>query len=90
MVGESEIGGALFNAAVVVGALGALRRAVDIPDRFTPLLSIATGIGLASLGKVAELEALQDATWGFVLMAGFMSGLTASGLWSGFKSTVGK
>ena len=77
----------LAGAGFVLALVAAFRQAFVLPDRFTPLLSI--GIGIAwNLGLRAADVTTQG--WGAAAVLGVMSGLAASGLWSGGKSVLGK
>jgi len=87
MENEALIG--LAGAGIVLGLLSALRQAIPIPGRFTPLLAIAVGIGWNVGLKAAEIA---DSTYEFAAILGILSGLSASGLYSyGVKkATAGK
>lgn len=66
---------------IIIG-LTELAKRLGLPARFAPLISLALGIGLATL-----------AAGGFTavaLVGGVFLGLSASGLWSGVKSVGGK
>lgn len=81
---EALIG--LAGAGVVMALVAAIRQAVAIPDRFTPLLAIAMGIAWNAGLKAAE--ATDDIAWGAIVMLGILSGLAASGLWTGGKAVT--
>lgn len=68
--------------AVIVG-LVQVAKGAGLPTRFAPLLSVVLGVGglivLTMFKPIAE-----------VIFAGLVVGLTACGLYSGVKTTVGK
>lgn len=70
-----QIGQALVLAPFVVGLVGAVK-AVGLQSRFAPLASLGIGVGLALLLNAHPL-------------VGIIAGLSASGLYSGVKATVG-
>ena len=74
----------LFGVAgvpLVLALVEVLKRAFDPPPRWTPLLSLAVGIGLnLSLGMGLLHLAPGDA-----LLSGVVVGLAASGLYSGAR-----
>ena len=85
MEAEALVG--LAGAGIVLALLAAVRQAFVLPDRFTPLLAIALGL-VWNLGlRAAEVA---DGAWGASAILGVLSGLSASGLWSGGKSTLGR
>ncbi len=76
-----------FSPLVIVAipvALGIVEaiKALNLPSRFAPIVSIAVGILLVTL--VPEL------TWQATIAQGIIVGLAASGLWSGGKATINK
>lgn len=85
MEGEVLVG--LAGAPVVMALVQALRQAVVLPDRFTPALSLALGlawnVGLRAAG-------LTEANYGISAILGVLSGLSASGLYSGGKAALGR
>jgi len=84
---ESEALIGLAGAGVVMGLVAAVRQAVNIPSRFTPILSIGLGIGWNVALRGAELG---DAAWGATVILGVLSGLSAAGLYSGGKAMSGQ
>lgn len=70
-----------FSTVAIILALTELAKRVGVPTQFAPLVSLALGIGLAFL--VAGLTVDNFVT-------GLILGLSASGLWSGTKSVLGK
>lgn len=85
MENEALIG--LAGAGIVLGLVSALRQAIEIPDRFTPLLAIGMGVAWNVGLRGAEVS---EATWAFAAILGVLSGLSASGLYSGGKSVAGR
>lgn len=69
--------------AVIVGIVEAIKRATGMPSKFAPLASIALGI-LAMVAFADFVVTAQD------VFAGVIVGLSASGLYSGTRATVGK
>lgn len=65
---------------VVIGVVAAIRQTGFVADRFAPLASIAVGM-VASLLFPAS-------TIGLTVLAGIVIGLSASGLYSGTKTTM--
>ena len=84
---ESEAVVGLAGAPVVLGLVAAVRQSVNLPDRWTPLLSLA--LGIVWNVSLRALEAT-NAEWGATVVLGVLSGLSASGLYSGGKSTAGR
>jgi hypothetical protein len=70
-------------APLVVGLVEALRRVVSFEARSLPAAAIVIGVALGILTKGAN-------TWEQAIIAGIITGLTASGLYSGVKATVGR
>ena len=93
---ESEIGelvavGGLAGAGVVLALVEVLRRTVGeriIKDRFTPILSIGMGIGLNSLIKLDTAVGVEETTWLGTVLLGLLTGLAASGIYSGTRSVM--
>ena len=56
-------------------------KALKLPSRFSPLASLAIGIGLIAL--------LPELSWQATVAQGLIVGLAASGLWSGSKAIAG-
>ena len=73
----------LTLSAIVIAITEALKRGLAIPSKFQPLLAIALAVGL---GGTAGFWGWTDLTLGDALLAG----LTACGLWSSTKATLGK
>ena len=84
---ETEAIVGLAGAGVVMGLVAAVRQAVNIPARFTPILAIGLGIGWNLALKGAEFG---DAGWGATAILGVLSGLSAAGLYSGGKAVAGQ
>ena len=90
---ESELIGVagLAGAGVVLALVEVLRRTVGkniIADRFTPILSIAFGIGLNAVIKLDSAIDVEETTWLGTILLGIMTGLAASGIYSGGKSVM--
>lgn len=83
MEGETLVG--LAGAGIVLALVAAVRQALTIPDRFTPLLSIALGLAWNVGLRAAEFT---DASWGSAAILGVLSGLAASGLWHQGKTVL--
>ena len=81
---ESLMG--LAGAGVVMALVAASRQAVAIPDRFTPLLAIAMGVAWNAALKLSAAD--YEIEWGATVIMGVLSGLAASGLWTGGKSVA--
>ena len=93
---EGEIGelvaiGGLAGAGVVLALVEVLRRTVGeriIKDRFTPVLAIGIGIGLNALIKLDSAVGVEETTWVGTVLLGILTGLAASGIYSGGKSVM--
>ncbi|KKL63681.1 hypothetical protein LCGC14_2172670 [marine sediment metagenome] len=83
MENEALVG--LAGAGIVWSLVGVFRRTFAIPDRFIPLLALATGIAWNVGLKGAEVS---DATWGVAIIFGVLGGLAATGFESGKKNVV--
>ncbi len=91
---ESEVGelvavGGLAGAGIVLALVEVLRRTIGtniLTDRFTPLLSIAFGIGLNAVIKLDNAVNVEETTWLGTVLLGIMTGLAASGMYSGGKA----
>jgi predicted RND superfamily exporter protein len=81
---EALIG--LAGAPVVLALVAAVRQAVNLPTRFLPLLAVALGVAWNLGLKGADVP---DINWGTAAILGVLSGLSASGLYSGTKATAG-
>ncbi len=94
---EAEIGelvavGGLAGAGVVLALVEVLRRTVGeriIKDRFTPALAIAVGIGLNCLIKLDTTVGVEETTWLGTVLLGVLTGLAASGIYSGGRTVMG-
>ena len=67
--------------AIVVGLVEAIKRATNLDSRFTPLVSIIFGVSIMSAVGVDTVT--------MNIFEGVIVGLTASGLYSGTKATLG-
>lgn len=93
---ESEIGelvavGGLAGAGIVLALVEVLRRTIGediIKDRYTPILSIGIGIGLNSLIKLDTAVGVEETTWLGTMLLGILTGLAASGIYSGGRSVI--
>ena len=88
---ESELIGVagLAGAGIVLALVEVLRRTVGtniIKDRVTPILSIAFGVGLNALIKLDTAIDVEETSWLGTILLGIMTGLAASGMYSGGKS----
>jgi hypothetical protein len=64
----------------IIIAIVAIAKQTGLPSRFAPALSLILGVSLFALfSPVVDSEAIFE---------GIISGLTASGLWSGVKATI--
>lgn len=70
-----------FSTVAILIALVELVKKVGLPTQFAPLASLALGIGLSFLAAGVSVDNL---------VVGLVLGLSASGLWSGTKSVLGK
>lgn len=68
------------SAVAIITALVELIKRMGIPSRFAPIFAIAFGVGFSSL-IVGDINT--DS-----IVTGLISGLAASGLWSGAKAVV--
>ena len=91
MEAEALVG--LAGAGIVMGLVAVIRRAVDgllsadRLDRLTPLAAVTLGIAW----NVAVKAGMGlEWSWGATALVGVLSGLSASGLWSGGKSVAGQ
>ena len=88
-LGELVAIGGLAGAGVVLALVEVLRRTIGeriIKDRFTPILSIGMGIGLNSLIKLDTAVGVEETTWLGTILLGVLTGLAASGIYSGGKA----
>lgn len=89
MAGELITVGGLAGAGVVLALVEMLRRTVGeriIKDRFTPALAIGFGIGLNVLIKLDTAVGVEETTWLGTVLLGILTGLAASGLYSGGRT----
>jgi len=75
------------NAALVAAVLGLTEvcKQVGMPSRFAPLAALVFGIILAFLAGIAQ--GMHD--YPTLALEGVVTGLAASGLWSGPRNLVG-
>ncbi len=66
---------------VLIGIIEAIKRSLGLNTRYVPLLSLGLGIILAWLANsfIVNVD---------VISGGLVTGLIASGLWSGTKKTL--
>lgn len=76
----------IILGAIVVGIVQVFKNSFNIPARFIPLLTMILTFGIIALNLYIENLPI---TWE-VLQNGFIVGLSALGLWSGTKATIGK
>lgn len=76
----------IILGAIVVGIVQVLKNSFNIPSRFIPLLTMILTFGIIALNLYIENIPI---TWE-VLQNGFIVGLSALGLWSGTKASIGK
>lgn len=74
-------------APITIGVVEVLKRATHLAERFAPLAAIISGVALAYLVVAAGVVVAPLTPPGIVL-CGLLSGLVASGLYSGVKATV--
>lgn len=90
-MGSELIGiGGLAGAGIVLALVEVLRRTVGediIKDRFTPALSITVAIGWNALVKLDAIPT-DETTWLGTVLLGILTGLAASGLYSGGKAVI--
>lgn len=82
--------GGLAGAGIVLALVEVLRRTVGeriITDRFTPALSIAIAIGWNSALRL-DAAGVEETTWFGTVLLGVLTGLAASGLYSGGKAVT--
>lgn len=77
----------LAGAPVVMALVAVLRQAITIPDRYTPLLALALGIVWNVGLRAADMT---ESTYAVAAVLGILSGLAASGLYSGGKALAGR
>ncbi len=73
-------------AAVIVG-LVELAKGQGLPSRYAPVLAVCLGLAFATLGKLDDPAV---GTWLQTEMLGLITGLSASGLYSGAKAQIGR
>jgi len=73
-------------AAVIVG-LVELAKGQGLPSRYAPVLAVCLGLLFATLGKLDDPTV---GTWLQVELLGLITGLSASGLYSGAKAQIGR
>lgn len=76
----------IILGAIVVGLIQVLKTSFNIPARFIPIITLVVTFGILALNLYVENIPI---TWE-VLQNGFIIGLSALGLWSGTKATIGK
>ena len=69
--------------ALIIGVTEIVKR-IGLEPKWCPLVAIVLGVGLNFIGKVVGAEA------GELVIGGLVAGLTAVGLYSGAKNTLGK
>ena len=67
-------------SAVCIGLTEVIKRAVNLPDRVVPLVSLVVGV----VGALLFLSVSRDSA-----LLGIFAGLSASGLYSGTKAVSG-
>ena len=72
-----------FGAAGIILAIVQFAKGQGLADRWAPVLSLILGIVLATLAK---LDAPTSGTWLQIELLGIMTGLSASGFYSGQKA----
>ena len=73
-------------AAVIVG-LVELAKGQGLPSRYAPVLAVVLGLAFATLGRLDDPTV---GTWLQVELLGLITGLSASGLYSGAKAQIGR
>ena len=73
-------------AAVIVG-LVELAKGQGLPSRYAPVFAVVLGLAFATLGRLDDPTA---GTWLQVELLGLITGLSASGLYSGAKAQIGR
>lgn len=84
---DTEILFGLAGAPIVTALVQAFLQAVAIPKRFVPLLSVAFGV---SWNIAVVATGLASANYGEAAIIGVLTGLAASGLYSGTKAVLGR
>lgn len=76
----------ILDAALipVVTGLVQLARTTGLADRWLPALSLLAGLGVTAVA----LSAQNGHTWQAITIQGLVTGLAASGLYSGARATV--
>jgi|GEM_PF-4641082 len=70
---------ATLISPIATGVTEVIKKALNTPDRFAPLVSLIVGLGFGLL--LIELSI-------FGALAGIMSGLAGTGLWEFGKTTI--
>lgn len=66
---------------VIVGLVSVVKNLTGFNPKYSPLVSMAIGIGIASLTSIA---------WQAMIVQGIIAGLMSSGIYSGAKSLIKK
>lgn len=74
--------GAVAVVPIIVAIVQALKMTGKLPNKFAPLVSIAVGIGVGFIFRHETQDLSQT------ILAGVIYGLSASGLYSGIKTTA--
>jgi len=69
--------------ALVIGLTEVAKRALKLPKKFIPLTSLIIGL-------IVSLICAFDGIVSSVILSGIIAGLSAVGLYSGVKNTIGK
>lgn len=86
---ESEALVGLAGAGIVLGLVSALKQALAIPGRMTPLIAIVIGMGWnVGVQQAGVQDVAEDSSIGAAVVLGILSGLAASGLYSGGRAVL--
>jgi uncharacterized membrane protein (DUF441 family) len=78
---------ALVLSPVAVGIVEVAKRA-GLPTRWAPAFALVAGVVLALLAAWGDVLGGFEGNWARVVLTGMVVGLTASGLYSGVKTTA--
>jgi len=68
--------------AIIIGLTEVIKR-IGLPKRLIPLVSVIIGVIIALLTSWVKIDFS-------AIIGGIVAGLTACGIWSGTKATIGK
>lgn len=83
---EIDLGLIVFSTPITVGLVAAVRQ-TNLDNRWLGLVSVAVGMGVCILGVAAGISTIN---YGEAALCGVVTGLSASGLWSGTKAALSR